>query len=573
MNEVGPPTAMEVGRKIRRFLSSEDRRALRSAVFWAVAAALASAGVATITVPVTQCLQGSCPGVLSGLSEQQGLWGAVGVAASVVILRLAVLARASWTLTLFQQGAQQRTISRLLDTYLHMTWRDFSSRNQAHYVQRALTTSVDAAFGAQQWVTFIGSGATVLLLALVLALSAPWFLLLALLGGVAVSAALSGLLNRQVHAAAAQREEAVRGSTLTLTEALGSFKEIRAYRREDLFLDRAGGQLAEVARTNTRLTFLPDLPRLTFDALGLVVVLSLAAAWVALGRDLSTLVPQLVLFAVVARTFQPALVALMASRATLTGSLINLELVQTEFELAKSRQPVLEPVVDRGPAAWRLEGVHFRHSDEAPWILSGADLAVPHPSWTALVGASGSGKTTVIELLCGFRAPDDGWAGFTWHSDVPPVICYVPQHVALLDGTVAENVAFDAEQLEPSRLARALAVADLVEVVGALPDGASTRVGPNGTALSGGQRQRLAIARALYRAPDFLLLDEATSGLDEATEHRVLDNIQREFPTTSVLLVTHRGSSLSMVRSVLTLEGGRLVRHPSGAPPTRAEHS
>ncbi len=559
MSALPPATALQVYRSIRAFLSPQDRRALGRATVWALLAALASATVAALTAPVTQCLQGSCPSPLDGTSATRGVWAAVGVTVLVVGARLAVLAKASWSITSFQQGTQLRTTTRLLDTYLHMSWPDFSSRNQALYVQRALTTGWDAAYGAQQWVAFVGSATTVALLGTVLVLSAPWFLLLGLAAGVGVSILLSLALNRRMHDAAAQRERAVRGSTLTLTEALTSFKEIRSYGQEAMFLDRADRDLAEVARTSARLTFLPDLPRLTFDALGMIMVLALAAGWVVSGREISDLVPQLVLFAVVARTFQPALVALMASRATLTGSLINLQLILDDFSLADRAQPTLEPTITAGPPGWYLRGARFRHTEEGPEILAGAEAEVGHPSWTALVGPSGSGKTTILELLCGFRTPQQGDVGISWPGGPDPVICYVPQQVALLDGTVEENIVFGAGDLDPARLDRALGAAGLTEVVSALPDGSRTRIGPNGTSLSGGQRQRLAIARGLYRDPDLLLLDEATSGLDDATEQQVLGAIREQFPEVSVILVTHRAASLKVADQVLGLADGRVL--------------
>jgi len=177
-----------------------------------------------------------------------------------------------------------------------------------------------------------------------------------------------------------------------------------------------------------------------------------------------------------------------------------------------------------------------------------------------------------MELLCGILVPQSGAVVHGWPASVrgrdAPGIAYIPQHVTLLDDSVAENVVFGFDSGEPARVEAALALACLNEVVERLPGGVHTPIGADGSGLSGGERQRLALARALYRRPDLLLLDEATSGLDEATETRLLSGLRRERPDMTVIYITHRSNNLRFADQVVRLEGLRVQVSSPDRPPS-----
>jgi ABC-type multidrug transport system fused ATPase/permease subunit len=162
-----------------------------------------------------------------------------------------------------------------------------------------------------------------------------------------------------------------------------------------------------------------------------------------------------------------------------------------------------------------------------------------------------------MELLCGINTPQSGRVIHAWAGKAPPRVAYLPQHVALLDGTIADNVVFGFDSGDAEKIDQALELACLKQLVSMQPDGTNTRVGADGTQLSGGERQRLALARALYRNPDLLLLDEATSGLDEATETQVLSAVKLARPSMSVVFVTHRHSCLQFADQAISLRINR----------------
>ena len=211
-----------------------------------------------------------------------------------------------------------------------------------------------------------------------------------------------------------------------------------------------------------------------------------------------------------------------------------------------------------------LEEVTFRYAEGLDPVLSNASLEIDHPSWIGVRGVSGSGKSTLVELLCGIHLPESGRVIHGWKAHGVPAVAYLPQHVALVEGSVWDNVVFGFDAGDATRVMDALWVACLDEWVNGNAHGYDAEVGVDGSKLSGGQRQRLALARALYRKPDLLLLDEVTSGLDEATEFRLLARLRDKQPEMSVVLITHRSSGLHFVDRVVEVADGQILEAQSG---------
>jgi ABC-type multidrug transport system fused ATPase/permease subunit len=216
-----------------------------------------------------------------------------------------------------------------------------------------------------------------------------------------------------------------------------------------------------------------------------------------------------------------------------------------------------------------LAQVSFQYPGAKAPALVDLDLAVPRNASVALVGATGCGKTTVVDLLMGLLPPTKG----TLRVDGAPVtaqnlrawqrnIGHVPQQIFICDDSVARNVAFgvpDAE-IDLARVERACRLARLHDfVAGELPQGYRTLLGERGVKLSGGQRQRIGIARALYTDPEVLVLDEATSALDNVTESAVFDALQALAGSKTLVIVAHRLSTVQDCDLIYVMERGRIV--------------
>ncbi|MGC3985662.1 MAG: lipid A export permease/ATP-binding protein MsbA [Pseudorhodoferax sp.] len=218
-----------------------------------------------------------------------------------------------------------------------------------------------------------------------------------------------------------------------------------------------------------------------------------------------------------------------------------------------------------------LEGVTVQFDGTGQPALDALDLRVGAGQTVALVGASGAGKTTLVNLLPRFLEPTSGRVALDGHAvqdwDVAALrrqFAVVSQHVVMLNDSVAANVAL-GQPLDRERLARCLADANLDKLVAELPQGMDTLVGHNAAQLSGGQRQRLAIARALYKDAPVLILDEATSALDTESERAVQAALQRLMQGRTTLVIAHRLSTVQHADRIVVMEAGRIVETGSHA--------
>jgi ABC-type multidrug transport system fused ATPase/permease subunit len=278
--------------------------------------------------------------------------------------------------------------------------------------------------------------------------------------------------------------------------------------------------------------------------------------------------PELAAFLIVLQRAQPHLRALEQARvgfASASGGLRRVEGLLDQCTGspeggAKGR------AFDGLRTAIRFDSVAFEYPGGAGPALHGASFDIEAGRTTALVGPSGSGKSTVVNLLCRLTAPTagrilvdggdlseialDGWLAR---------IALAGQDAGLIDGTVLENVAYGAEDADRDAVWAALRAADAEAFVRRLPDGLDARVGRDGVALSGGQRQRIGLARAFLRDPDILILDEATNAIDGLSEKAILSLIREWGRDRTILVISHRESSLALCDREIRLEDGRVV--------------
>jgi ABC-type multidrug transport system fused ATPase/permease subunit len=214
-----------------------------------------------------------------------------------------------------------------------------------------------------------------------------------------------------------------------------------------------------------------------------------------------------------------------------------------------------------------VRNVSFRYPGSPVNAIDNLSFDVHEGSVTSIVGPSGSGKSTLADLMLGILLPDAGSIILSNQSigqsvkDWPGALSYVPQEVALMNGTIRENVAmgFAAEFVPEAKILEALEMAQLKDFALSLPEGIDTLIGERGTRLSGGQKQRLGIARALFTKPKFIILDEATSSLDGLTENDISSAIQKLRGAVTVVMIAHRLSTVKSSDQIIYLSNGRLI--------------
>jgi subfamily B ATP-binding cassette protein MsbA len=222
--------------------------------------------------------------------------------------------------------------------------------------------------------------------------------------------------------------------------------------------------------------------------------------------------------------------------------------------------------IDRAQGQVRFENVAFRYPNTTVAALDGVSLDVKPGQTVALVGMSGGGKSTFVNLVARFYEPQGGRIlldGVPYQDITLPSLraqlALVGQNVVLFDDSLKANIAYGVEEVDYARLAAAIKAAHLDDVVARLPDGVETNIGENGMRLSGGQRQRVAIARAIYKDAPILILDEATSALDNESERAVQAALEMLMAGRTTFVIAHRLSTIEGADLIVVMEHGRIV--------------
>lgn len=239
----------------------------------------------------------------------------------------------------------------------------------------------------------------------------------------------------------------------------------------------------------------------------------------------------------------------------------SIERVHHEYTAVSKKENYVDCPDLRFQSEIRLKNVCFRYLNTEKQALSNVSLTFKKGQCVGIVGETGSGKSTLVDLILGLLKPTDGSItvddhypvhAYGWHQKIG----YVPQSVYLTDDSIAANIAFGDTDIDDARLNSAIDAAQLRRFIDDLPSGAKTIVGERGVRLSGGERQRIAIARALYRNPEVLIFDEATSALDNETEARLMETINAVSKDRTVIMIAHRLTTLKDCDFIVMMEGG-----------------
>jgi ATP-binding cassette subfamily C protein len=364
----------------------------------------------------------------------------------------------------------------------------------------------------------------------------------------------------------------IAGSYREAQQMLGGIKPVKVHRAEEHFLGRFSKHSAVNAEMYARLPIFTNSARYFVEPLafgGLVVAVLLLAVR---GRDFSDILPNLGVMALAGYRLLPSLQLLYAHLTQVSSMRHAVDEVYDEFVAAgtdKSTLPLtsVESVTPAVPCHWNdaitLCDVGYRYPGASRPAIDGLSFTIPKHASVGLIGPTGSGKTTLVDLLLGLYQPTAGEILIDGQPLTPArmpswqaSIGYVPQDIFLTDDTIARNIAFGLpdNEIDPMRLREACAMAQILDFIEVdLHDGFDTRVGERGIRLSGGQRQRIGLARALYRRPSLLLLDEATSALDVATEAKLLEALRSLVGKLTIIVAAHRLSAVAQCDRIIDL--------------------
>jgi ABC-type bacteriocin/lantibiotic exporter with double-glycine peptidase domain len=355
----------------------------------------------------------------------------------------------------------------------------------------------------------------------------------------------------------------------TVQEGLGGIRDVLLDHAQPVYIEkfaRVDTELRDAQATNA---LIGAAPRFVIESAGMVLIAALALVLNAQQGGLMTALPVLGALALGAQRLLPLLQQLYNGWTLILTNrfmfLDVLQLLEQPTSADERRGPVAPLPFER---SLRLDNVCFRYSDSGPLTLRDVSIEIPKGARIGFVGKTGSGKSTLIDLVMGLLAPTSGSilvddqaldAGSIrgWQTQV----AHVPQHIYLADATIIENIAFGIprKHIDTARAHAAAAKADIAEFIEAQPNDYDAKVGERGVRLSGGQRQRIGIARALYKQSTILIFDEATSALDDTTEASVMNAIERLGRDLTVILIAHRVTTLRNCDTIYRLERGAVV--------------
>ena len=463
--------------------------------------------------------------------------------------------------------------ARLLRTYLNRPYSYFLRKNTAELFSNLIIEVTQFSIGVLIPFLDLLARAMVTLVIFVLLLFVDPLIAIIVSGGLGLCYLSIYMLRKtSLQKLGGDRVEANLQRFKSMNEALTSIKTSRVFGAQDFFFHRFEKASDKHSRIQPIVQLISVAPKYIIEILAFGGILAVMLYLLIRGENLQTTLPLLSIYALAGYRLLPALQKGFAAAANLRHSFPvvgklekDLQSAEQEALIAASKDAV--PILQKSV---RLKGIKFFYEGESLPVLSNIDLTIHKGQTVAFVGETGSGKTTLVDLLTGLLYPQSGAIyiddvvmqpsnAASWHRQIG----YVPQDVFLFDDTVKRNIAIGLEdaEIDMRRLEWAAQTANIHSfITQELPKGFETTIGERGVRLSGGQRQRLGLARALYRQPGILILDEATSALDSITEHAVIDSLKAAAGSLTVVIVAHRLSTVRHADCIYVLERGKIIQ-------------
>lgn len=364
--------------------------------------------------------------------------------------------------------------------------------------------------------------------------------------------------------------EAQTARVKVVQEGLGGIRDVLLDSSQPYYkknFEKVDQRLRAAQSTNA---FIGAAPRFIIEPIGIILIVALAFYFAGMPGGLMTALPTLGALALGAQRLLPLLQQLYNGWSKVMG---NRQMFADVLGFLELQQPSVQRENVTKPPEFsheiKVEHLKFKYRDNGPWVLEDIEFTIPRGSRMGIAGITGSGKTTLMDILMGLLEPVEGSMMIDGQSldasnreGWQRRVAHVPQSIFLSDASIAENIAFGIpkHRIDMDRVRRAARRAQIDAFIESREDGYSARVGERGIQLSGGQRQRIGIARALYKDADVLVFDEATSALDDETEGAVMDAIEGLDRDLTILMIAHRISTLRSCDKIIVLKAGRIER-------------
>jgi ABC-type multidrug transport system fused ATPase/permease subunit len=507
---------------------------------------------------------------LIGSSDAQALLLATAAMVGIAfVVKSGLTIAFRWWLLGHTTALEAEAGTELMRRYVMAPWDEHRHRKLAE-VHRNIAGSVPQTF-SQVVLGLLSIAADALTLAaigVVLMLVSPWATVLAVALFVAMGWGTQWRLKKRYASIGERMAQSDLDAWSALMPGINGFREARLSATGGVFVDRFRQAKDRRAAASRELSLISELPKYILE-IGLVLSIAVISILLFATGSPAQAMSVIGVFAAASTRILPTINRLVATVGGIRAGEVGLSILADEVRaLDQHAEHEERPDASRTfTGDIELDGVEFAFSDSAEPVLHSVTTVIPDGRTTAFVGSSGAGKSTLLDVILGLLDPTSGMVlcgGRDVRSDRAgwyAGLGVVPQDVFLLDESLASNIAFAdrPEEIDHARLARAVDLAQLTEMVEGLPDGLETRVGERGVRMSGGQRQRIGIARALYREPSVLVLDEATSALDNVTERRLTETINALRGSMTILIVAHRLSTVRHADKIVYMSHGTIA--------------
>jgi len=358
---------------------------------------------------------------------------------------------------------------------------------------------------------------------------------------------------------------------LIISEAFSATKEVKVGGLEQNYINRFSKPAQIYAKNQSFAYAIGQTPRYFLEGIAFGGLIILVLALIMLGGSFDKIVPIIALYAFAGYRLMPALQQIYASSTQLRFSQPALDSLNKDLlNLQYSKQTSDNINIISITKSFVLNNISFSYPNSKKKSLKNISLTIPAFAKAGIIGTTGSGKTTLVDLILGLLDPTQGTLSVdgneiknhnkrSWQKSIG----YVPQQIYLSDSSIANNIAFgiDIKNVDQQSVEKAAKIANLHEfIINELPQGYNTIIGERGVRLSGGQRQRIGIARALYHNPKIFILDEATNALDNITEQAIMDAINNLGKKITIILITHRLKTIKNFDTIFFMEKGSIIK-------------
>jgi ABC-type multidrug transport system fused ATPase/permease subunit len=490
-----------------------------------------------------------------------------------LVLSNAMRALVAWGILRFSWMRNHSLSLRLLDSYLYRPYPFFLNENTATLGRNILMETQGVVGGVlMPALQIIARGMVLLfLMALIIAVNPLLSIVVVVVVG-ATYGAIYLFVRRKIEWAGGERMEANARRFKIASEAFGGIKAVKLMGSEDTFVRRYSAYSFQYAKHNATAEVLSALPLYALETVAFGGIILIVLYLLATRGDLAQVLPLAGLFTFAGYRMMPAMQQIYSGAIQLRFNLAVLDTLHEALQVGvatvgRRDSRGIEPL----PFKDRLElhAITFRYPRTVEPVIRDLSLTIKAGSSVAFAGKTGSGKTTISDIILGLLPLDGGSMRVDgieigsenlhrWQRNLG----YVPQDIYLQDDTIASNIAFGVADKEVDMVAveRAARIANIHDfIVGELPQGYESMIGERGVRLSGGERQRVGIARALYHDPAVLVLDEATSALDGATERLVFTAIENIARVKTLIIIAHRLTTVRKCDVVYVIDDGRII--------------